>query len=66
MGVTKQEKITTRNKDRMNFRPDPEIKERLARAAAITGQELTDFAVPDPEREGGRGLGAAREPTAHE
>ena len=45
MAVTKQEKIATRNKDRMNFRLDPEIKERVARAAAIMGQELTDFAV---------------------
>src|SRR5437868_14037551 len=32
-------------KARMNFRLDAEIKERVARAAAITGQELTDFAV---------------------
>lgn len=45
MAVAKQKKVTTRNKDRMNFRLDPEIKERVARAAAITGQELTDFAV---------------------
>ena len=45
MAVVKQKKVTTRNKDRMNFRLDPEIKERVARAAAITGQGLTDFAV---------------------
>jgi Uncharacterized protein conserved in bacteria len=32
-------------KARMNFRLDAEIKERVARAAAITGQEVTDFAV---------------------
>jgi uncharacterized protein (DUF1778 family) len=45
MAVDKQKKVATRNKDRMNFRLDPEIKERVARAAAIMGQELTDFAV---------------------
>lgn len=45
MAIAKQKKVMTRNKDRMNFRLDPEIKERVARAAAITGQELTDFAV---------------------
>jgi uncharacterized protein (DUF1778 family) len=45
MAVTKQRKVVTQNKDRMNFRLSPEIKERVARAAAITGQELTDFAV---------------------
>ena len=33
------------NKDRMHFRLDPAIKQRVARAAAITGQGLTDFAV---------------------
>src|SRR3989442_16003218 len=32
-------------KDRMRFRLDPKIKARVARAAAITGQGLTDFAV---------------------
>jgi uncharacterized protein (DUF1778 family) len=31
--------------DRMHFRLDPKIKARVARAAAITGQGLTDFAV---------------------
>jgi len=45
MAVAKQKKVRTRNKDRMNFHLAPEIKERVARAAAITGQELTDFAV---------------------
>lgn len=45
MAVTNRKKVMTQNKDRMNFRLDPEIKERVARAAAITGQELTDFAV---------------------
>lgn len=45
MSVAKRKKVTMRNKDRMNFRLDPEIKERVARAAAITGQGLTDFAV---------------------
>jgi len=29
----------------LNFRLDPEIKARVVRAAAITGQEVTDFAV---------------------
>ena len=45
MAVAKRKKLMTQNKDRMNFRLDPEIKERVARAAAITGQGLTDFAV---------------------
>ena len=30
---------------RMNFRLAPEIKNRIARAAALTGQDLTEFAV---------------------
>jgi uncharacterized protein (DUF1778 family) len=30
---------------RLNFRLAPEIKERVARAAALTGQDLTEFAV---------------------
>ena len=30
---------------RMNFRLSPEIKERVARAAALTGRDLTEFAV---------------------
>jgi uncharacterized protein (DUF1778 family) len=38
-------KVTTKNKDRMNFRLGPEVKERVARAAEISGQGLTDFAV---------------------
>ena len=29
----------------MNFRLAPEIKERVARAAALAGQDLTDFAI---------------------
>lgn len=45
MVVARRKKVLTQNKDRMNFRLHPEIKERVARAAAITGQELTDFAV---------------------
>lgn len=45
MGVAKIKKAAARGKGRMNFRLDPEIKERVARAAAITGQGLTDFAV---------------------
>lgn len=31
--------------DRLNFRLAPEIKARVVRAAALTGQALTDFAV---------------------
>ena len=30
---------------RLNFRLPPEIKDRIARAAAITGSDLTEFAV---------------------
>lgn len=30
---------------RMNFRLAPEIKERVARAASLAGQDLTEFAV---------------------
>ena len=45
MAVEKWKTVKTQNRDRMNFRLDPEIKERVARAAAITGQGLTDFAV---------------------
>jgi len=45
MPPAKAKKSRIPNKDRMNFRLDPEIKVRVARAAAITGQGLTDFAV---------------------
>lgn len=45
MPVTTARKTTTRSKDRMNFRLAPEVKARVARAAAITGQGLTDFAA---------------------
>jgi len=38
-------KTQTSEKDRMHLRLDPKIKARVARAAAITGQGLTDFAV---------------------
>jgi uncharacterized protein (DUF1778 family) len=31
--------------DRMNFRLSPEIKTKIVRAAAITGQQLTEFAI---------------------
>jgi len=30
---------------RLNFRLAPEIKDRIARAAALTGRDLTEFAV---------------------
>jgi len=43
--AAKVKKVKTPDKDRMHFRLAPEIKERVARAAAITGQGLTDFAV---------------------
>ena len=45
MQDAKVKNVKTPNKDRMHFRLAPEIKERVARAAAITGQGLTDFAV---------------------
>ncbi len=45
MPVTNTKKTATRNKVRINFRLDPKIKARVVRAAAITGQCLTDFAV---------------------
>jgi uncharacterized protein (DUF1778 family) len=35
----------TSSKDRMHFRLDPKVKERVVRAAAISGQGLTNFAV---------------------
>lgn len=38
-------KTSTTEKDRMHFRLDPKIKARVVRAAAVTGQGLTDFAV---------------------
>ncbi len=34
-----------REQSRMNFRLAPEIKVRVARAATIVGQDLTEFAV---------------------
>src|SRR6266705_4274600 len=45
MTFAKAKKVSTANKDRMHFRLNPDIKARVARAAAITGQGLTDFAV---------------------
>lgn len=45
MAVARAKKVSTVDKDRMHFRLNPEIKARVARAAAITGQGLTDFAV---------------------
>lgn len=44
MSTNKQKNQTT-EVDRMNFRLSPEIKAKIVRAAAITGQQLTDFAV---------------------
>ena len=45
MATVDPKKTRTSDKDRMHFRLDPKIKARVARAAAITGQGLTDFAV---------------------
>ena len=45
MPASKIKKVNTSGKDRMHFRLSPDIKERVTRAAAITGQGLTDFAV---------------------
>ena len=45
MTFAKAKKVSTADKDRMHFRLNPDIKARVARAAAITGQGLTDFAV---------------------
>ena len=45
MTVVNAKKTPARNIARMNFRINAEIKARVARAAAITGQGLTDFAV---------------------
>ena len=45
MSTVNAKKPRTREKDRMHVRLDPKIKGRIARAAAITGQGLTDFEV---------------------
>ncbi|MEK6284998.1 MAG: DUF1778 domain-containing protein [Acidobacteriota bacterium] len=45
MATVDPKKPSTSEKDRMHFRLDPKIKARVVRAAAITGQGLTDFAV---------------------
>ncbi len=45
MAVFKAKRVSTANKDRMHFRLDPDIKARVARAASIAGQGLTDFAI---------------------
>lgn len=37
--------LTGTSKDRMHFRLDPKVKARVVRAAAISGQGLTNFAV---------------------
>jgi hypothetical protein len=42
-------KPQTSEKDRMHFRLAPKIKARVARAAAITGQGLTDFSRLEPQ-----------------
>ncbi len=43
MSVVKNK--TTRQQSRLNFRLAPEIKARVARAATVVGQDLTEFAV---------------------
>jgi uncharacterized protein (DUF1778 family) len=45
MATADAKKAPSIEKDRMHFRVDPKIKARVVRAAAITGQGLTDFAV---------------------
>lgn len=45
MATVDPKKTQTNDKNRMHFRLDTKIKARVARAAAITGQRLTDFAV---------------------
>lgn len=45
MATVDAKKTRATEKHRMHFRLDPKIKARVARAAAITGQGLTDFAV---------------------
>src|SRR6266404_7576788 len=45
MTLAKAKKVSTADKDRMHFRLNPDIKARVARAASITGQGLTDFAI---------------------
>lgn len=36
---------SSRQQSRLNFRLAPEVKEKIARAASIYGQDLTEFAV---------------------
>ena len=43
--AVKVTKTQSASKDRMHFRLAAEIKDRVTRAAAITGQGLTDFAI---------------------
>jgi uncharacterized protein (DUF1778 family) len=45
MSAIKTRRVRTGDKERLNFRLDPEIKARVVRAAALTGQGVTDFAV---------------------
>lgn len=42
---TKNALSTSREPSRMNIRLAPNVKERVARAAALCGQDLTEFAV---------------------
>lgn len=37
--------LTTSEQSRMNIRLAPAVKERVARAAALSGQDMTEFAV---------------------
>lgn len=43
MPITKNK--AARQQSRLNFRLSPEIKARVARAATVVGQDLTEFAV---------------------
>jgi len=45
MKTVETQKKNIQQQSRLNFRLAPEIKERVARAAALTGQDLTEFAV---------------------
>ena len=53
MSAIKTRRVRTGEKDRLNFRLDPEIKARVVRAAALTGQGVTDFAVSTLDEKAG-------------
>ena len=45
MPTVKSTNTSRENTSRMNFRLAAEVKERVERAAALSGQDLTEFAV---------------------